>query len=102
MNIWCEPELSLAIRMSNVDMDARLLPGEKEQAKRSVTDNCRGHGLTLSDWRSGDHFQAHNSASLKHCQQRLFINHGHAQFQRFGQFATGLGAGHDVIGFLAD
>ena len=46
-NLRREPELGLAIRVRNVDMDARFFAGEEKESELSVSYNCGCHRATV-------------------------------------------------------
>ena len=44
-----KPKLCFAIRVRNMDMDARLLPRKKEETKLTVANNGWGHAVTVTN-----------------------------------------------------
>jgi hypothetical protein len=55
MNGRCEPELRFTVRVGDVNMDARLFPGEEVQAERAISNDCRCHPLIVSEAWLCDH-----------------------------------------------
>ena len=55
MNCGREPDLGFAIRVGNMNMDARLFPREEEQAKGAIANDCGCHRFTVSEALSQGH-----------------------------------------------
>jgi len=47
MNIRCQPEFCLAVRMGDMNMNTCLFPRKEEQTKLTITQDCWCHVGTL-------------------------------------------------------
>jgi hypothetical protein len=47
---WRKPELGFAFGMRHMNVNPRLIPGEKEQSELAVADDGGRYGRTAADW----------------------------------------------------